>query len=210
VVGGKKMNAIRENIFGPVSKAVCGFARDNAGLQKEGEVAIEGDLAQADDDAYARQGLNFCCKMRCAVTNLLRGRFVSRRGTADDRGDPGMAEFEAVVAGDGGGLVGEAEVVEDGVHEVAGAVAGEDAAGAVGPVGAGSKAEDKDPCSWVAETGDRTSPVGLVLIGTTLGFADSAAVVAEAGTTFARNDGVVNLLQKGRRSLYVGAGHCIP
>ena len=121
-----------------------------------------------------------------------------------------MAELEAVVARDGGGLVGEAEVVEDGVHEVAGTVAGEDAAGTICPMRAGSKAENKDPCSRVAEAGDRTGPVGLIPIGTALGIADGAAIVAKAGTAFARNDGVVNLLQKGTHYLYVGAGHCIP
>ena len=108
------------------------------------------------------------------------------------------------------GLVGEAQIVEDGVHEVARAVAGEDAAGAVGSVGSGSEAKDEDAGAGVAKAGDGTGPVGLVLVGATFGFADAAAVVAKAGATFTGDDGGVNLLQKLGGWLYVGTGHCIP
>ena len=40
----------------------------------------------------------------------------------------------------------------------------------------------------VAKAGDGTGPVGLVVVGTALGFADAAAVVAEAGTAGAGDD----------------------
>jgi hypothetical protein len=101
---------------------------------------------------------------------------------ADDRSDPGVAQAQAVVAGDGAGFGGEAELVQDGVHEVAGAVAGEGAAGAVGAVGAWGEAEDEDAGARVAEAGDGTGPVGMVLVGAASGLADAGAVLAQAGT----------------------------
>jgi len=100
--------------------------------------------------------------------------------------------------------------VEDGIHEVAGAVAGERAAGAVGSVGSGSEADDEDSGTGVAEAGDGASPVGLVLVGAAFGFADTLAVGAEAGAAFAGDDGLMNLLEKLRRYQCVGGCHCIP
>ena len=105
-----------------------------------------------------------------------------------------MAEPEAVIAGDGLCLAGEAKVVEDGIHEVAGTVACEGAAGAIGPVGPGGEAEDEDAGAGIAEAGNGTGPVGLVLIGAALDLADAAAVVAETRTPLAGDDGIVNLL----------------
>ena len=210
MVDGEKVEAVGQDVLCAMGETVGGLAGDNAGLQQEGEVAVEGDLAEADDDADARQGLDLGCEMRSAVADLLRGGLVSGWGAADDGGNPSVAELEAVVAGDGAGLAGEAEIIEDGVHEVAGAVTGEDAASAVGSVSAGSQAEDEDAGARIAEAGDRAGPVGLVPIGTAFGFSDGSAVVSEARAKFARDDGVVNLLKKRRRSLYAWACHCIP
>jgi hypothetical protein len=138
--------------------------------------------------------------MDCAVANLLGRGLVARGRAADDGGDPGVAQAKTVVAGDGAGFAGKSERVEHGVHEVAGAISGEGTAGAVGTVGAGSESNDQDACAWISEAGNRTCPVGLVLVGTTTGFADSTAIIAEPRALFAGDDGVVNLLEDyGRR-----------
>jgi hypothetical protein len=61
--------------------------------------------------------------------------------------------------------------VERGEEEVAGAISGEVAAGAVGPVGGGGQAEDDHPGVWVPEPRYGTAPVifggvgGLFLAG---------------------------------------------
>ena len=120
-----------------------------------------------------------------------------------------MAETEAIVTGDGFGLGGEAEVVEDGVHEVAGAVAGEGTSGAVGTVGSGSESKDKDAGTGVSEAGDGTSPVDLVLVGAAARFADTPTVVTQPGAAFAGGDGVMNLLKDLIRSVNEGGFHCI-
>jgi hypothetical protein len=210
VVRREQMQAVGQKIVSAVGEAVLGFAGDDAGFEQESEIAVEGYFSQADDDADARQSLDLRGKVRAAVANLLRVGLVSRRGAADDRGDPGMTELEAVVAVDGAGFRGEAEFVEDGVHEVAGAIAGEGAAGSVGSVGARGEAEDEDSGARVAKAGNRTGPVGLVLVGATFGFADAAAVVAKADATFTGNDGFANLLEERRRHLCAGGYHCIP
>ena len=188
----------------PWEKRYSDLRANDAGVEQVGEIAVEGDLSEADDDADARQGLDFGGKVGGAVANLLGERLVAGRGAADDRGDPGVAEFEAVVAGDGAGFAGEAELVQDGIHEVAGAVAGEGAAGAVGSVGAGGEAEDEDAGAGIAEAGDGAGPVGLVLVGAAFGFADAAAVVAKPGAAFAGDDGFVNLLEELSRNLCAG------
>ena len=85
-----------------------------------------------------------------------------------------------------------------------------EAAGAVGSVGSGGEAEDEDAGSGVAEAGDGAGPVGLVDVGATFGFADAAAVGAETGAAFTRDDGLTNLLEELGRSLGAGGCHCIP
>jgi hypothetical protein len=86
--------------------------------------------------------------------------------------------------------------VENGIHEVAGAVSGKGTAGAVGTVGARSESKDKKAGSRVSEAGNGAGPVSLILIGAAAGLPDSAAVIAQAGTAFAGDDGVINLLEE--------------
>lgn len=196
MIGGEKVESVGQDVLGAVGEAVGGFAGDDAGVEQVGHVAIEGDLAEADDDADAGECLDLGGEVGGTVADLLRGGFVSGRRATDNGGDPGMAELEAVVAGGGGGLVGESHLMENGIHEIAGAITGEDAARAVGAVGSRGQAKDEDAGAGVAKAGDRPGPVGLILVGATFGFADAPAVVAEPGAAFTGDDGGVNLLQK--------------
>lgn len=106
-----------------------------------------------------------------------------------------MAEFEAIIAGDGFGLVGESKFVEHGVHEITGTVAGEGASGAVSTMGARRESKDEDACAWISEARNRPGPVTLVLIGSATGLCQATTVVSEARTTFAGDDVVANLLK---------------
>jgi hypothetical protein len=169
-------------------------------VEQVSEITIPGDLSEADDDADAGERGDFGGEMGGAVADFLGERLIAGRSATDDGGYPSVAEFETVVAGYGLGFCGEAEIVEDGVHKVAGAVSGEGAAGAVGSVGSWSESEDEESCAWVSEAGNGAGPVGLVLVGAAAGHSYAAAVVAETGATLAGDDGVMNLLEeRGRR-----------
>src|SRR5258708_15836720 len=144
------MQAVGKTIVGAVREAVFGFALDDAGVEQVGEVAVEGDLAKADDDTGARQGLNLVGKVGGAVANLLGVGLVAGRGAANDGGDPGVAELQAIFAGDGAGFGGETKLMQDGIHEVSGAVTGEGAAGPIGSLGARGEPEAGHAGSGIA------------------------------------------------------------
>ena len=73
-------------------------------------------------------------QVRPAVDDLVRQRLVGRRRAAADRRHEGAAQREAVAAVDRGRLVGEAGRVQRLEQEVAAAVAGEQAPGAIAAV----------------------------------------------------------------------------
>jgi hypothetical protein len=154
MVRAEKTQAVGQKIFGSVREMVVRFAGDDAGLQEKSHVSVEGDLSEAYDDADAREGLDLLGEVGAAVANLLWERLVAGRGTTDDGGYPRVTELEAIVAGDSAGLAGKSEFVEDRIHEVAGAIAGEGAASAVGSVSTWGETEDQDSGSRIAEAWD--------------------------------------------------------
>jgi hypothetical protein len=72
VVRGEKMKTVGEKVLGPMGEVICGFANNNAGMQKVSKVTVEGDLSKADDDPDAWQGLDLAGKVGGTVANLLR------------------------------------------------------------------------------------------------------------------------------------------
>ena len=193
MVAGEEGDLVGQKVLGSVAKGVGGAAFDHALAEQVREVAVPGDLAEADDDADLGEGGDFGGEMRRAVADLLGRGLVAGRGAADDRADPDLAQLEAVVAAGGGWFAGQAELVEDGVHEVAGAVAGKGAAGAVGSVGAWCEAHDEDAGVGIAESGNRFRPVFLVAIGFAPRLADTANVGDEPRTARAIGDVLLDL-----------------
>ncbi len=195
VIAGEQMDAVGHGVFGSVGEAEGGPGADDLCVKEVSQEAVPGDLSEADDDPNASQGGELVGEVLAAVTNLLREGLVAGRSAADDGGDPGVAKFEPIVARGAGGLVGEAEFVEDGVHEVSGAVAGKRTTGAVGTMGAGSESKDQDAGAWIPEARNGTGPVGLIEVGTAAGFADGGAEGAQARTTLAEDDLLPDLLK---------------
>lgn len=117
MVASQQVQPAGQHILCSMDKAVSRFARDDAGIQKVGEVAVKGDFAEAYYDFDARENLDLAGEMLGAVADLLRKGFVAGRGASNDGGDPDVAEFEAVVARDSFGFIGETEVMQDGIHE---------------------------------------------------------------------------------------------
>ena len=217
VIAAEEGNAVGQMVFSTVREGECGATFDDSLPEEMCEVAVPGDFSEADDDADFGEGGHLGGEVGGAVANLVRGGLVAGWGATDDGANPELAELEAIVLADGDGLAGKAELVEDWVHEVAGAIAGERAAGTVGSVGSGSEAEHQDAGVGVAEAGDRTGPVLLVAVGLAAVFADGAAVVDEPGAASAGGDAAVYLVEKGQwvlfgrwpgghRGLFLGSG----
>ena len=200
MVAAEQMQAVGQRVLCGVREAVVGAASNDACGEQVGEEAVPRDLAKADDHADAGQRVDLGCEVDGAVANFLRCGLISRGRAANDRGNPGVAEAEAVVAGDGSWLVGEAEFVQNGVHEVSRAIAGEWAARGIGAVGSGGEAEDEDAGAGIAETGDGAGPVFMILVGAAPGFANAGAVVAQAGTELAGDDRVPDAVRMVRRN----------
>ena len=99
---------VGQKVLGAMAEGVGGAAFDDAFVEQMGEVAVPGDLAEADDDANFGERGDFGGEMRRAVADLLWCGLVAGRCAADDRTDPDLAQLEAVVAADGGGLAGQA------------------------------------------------------------------------------------------------------
>jgi len=182
VVGGDQEGLTgRGAVYEIVAEDEGGTTGDDALGLEDVEVDVEGDLTEGDDDFEVGEEFKLALEVRTAVAEFLGSGFVAGRGAVGGGGDVKVVELEAVFAGDGDGLGGEASLVKDAVEDIAGAVAREHAAGAVGAVGSGGQAEDKDAGVGIAEGGNGASPVGLVAVGAALEFRNFRSVRAEAG-----------------------------
>src|SRR5215211_8203395 len=159
MVGAEQDAAAREGGLGGVGEA--GYGGDGAEVA---EGLVPGEGAEGDDHAEVEEG-ELGGQPGGAGVALGGEGLVVGRGAFDRGGDVAAAEGEAVVAGHRGRLVGEAGAVEAGEQPVAGAVASEDAAGAVAAVGGRGQADDEQAGRRVAEAGDRAAPVLLVAEG---------------------------------------------
>ena len=180
-----------------MTEGVGGSALDDTFVEQVREVAVPGDLAKADDDVDFWKRGDFGGEMRGAVADLLGCGLVAGRGAADHRTDPDLAQLEAVVTAGGGWFAGQAELMEDRVHEVAGAVAGKWPPRPVGAVSSRREAKDEDAGIGISESGDRFGPVFLVAIGFATRLADAANVGDQSGTTGAICDVLLKLIKNG-------------
>ena len=151
------------------------------------EIGVERNAAQRKYRSRTNQGkLPF--EIGQAVADFFGQRFVGGRSAVADGGDVGAGEGEAVVTRAAGSLRGEAGFVEDAVQDVAGAIAGEHAAGAVGSVGAGREAEDENGRGGIAKRRDGTAPILPVAVGAALELRDFRRMPAQAGAAGAGCD----------------------
>lgn len=63
VISGEQVEAVGEKVFGSVGKTILRFESDDASQEEIGEVAVEGNLAEADNDADARESLDLVSQM---------------------------------------------------------------------------------------------------------------------------------------------------
>jgi hypothetical protein len=197
VVAAEQSDLVGQEVLGSMAEGVGGAPFDDAFVKQMREVAVPGDLTQADDDADLGECGDLGRQVRRTVANLLRRGFVAGRGATDDRTDPDLAQLEAVVAAGGGWFTGQAEFVKNRVHEVAGAVAGERTPRPVGSVGARSEAEDEDAGVGIAESGDRFRPVFLIAVRFATRLADATNVGDESRAASAICDVLLQLIEHG-------------
>src|SRR4029077_11424492 len=108
-----------------------------------------------------------------------------------------------IVAGGRGGQESESGRVQHRIHEVAGSVSGERAAGASGAVGAGSKSENEDAGMGIAEAGNGLAPILAVAVSAALLAGNLLAIHDQARTKRAADDFRIQNLEP------VGEGHSV-
>ena len=182
MVGADDRPAVGERVLAAMAEARARF-------QAEGiSEGVEGVGAQGDEDAEGGEEHQLAFEVRETVLSFQRQRFVVRRSAADGSRDVGAGKNQAIVAVEAMGLVGEAGAVEGSIKPVAGAVAGEDTAGAVAAVSGRSEADDQDAGGGVAEAWDWAAPVVPLAIRGALLAADGLAPFDQAGAFTAEDN----------------------
>src|SRR6185437_5095754 len=198
VVAAEEREAVGELVLGSVAEDKSGSALDDARADEVREIAVPGNLAEANDDLDSGQESDLIGEIGSAVADLFGCGLVAGRRTANDGADPHAAEPETVVYMCRGWLVGEAGVVQHGIEEVSGAVAGEDSAGAIAAVGSRGEAEGQDASFGVAVARHGTGPVSLIDVGAPFALADALAVFAKSRAAFTCGDSFMEHCEGGR------------
>ncbi len=187
---------MRQLVFGSMVEPVSRPPRDRSLSQHVGQIAIPGNLSEADDHPHLRERIKFRSQVSSASSNLLGGGFVGGRRAANHGRDIGMAQPQAILAMRCRWLRREAERVQHRVHEIAGAVSRKGASGTIRSVGAGCQSQNENPGTGVAETGYWPRPVSLIPVGTASRLPDCGAVAAKSRAELAGDNLVLNLDQQ--------------
>ena len=136
------------SVYGPTTASApwpkVGFLAGAWPSARAAQGAVPREAAQAKQDAHPGEQSQLLDEVGQAGVALLGSRLVVRRGAADAGADVAIGQAQAVATAGGGRLVGEAGAVQGGEEPVAGAVAGEDAAGAVAAVRRRCQADDEE------------------------------------------------------------------
>jgi hypothetical protein len=125
------------------------------------ERGVPGEAAERHHDADSRQRAQLAHQIRLAAIALLDRRPVVGRRAADRGCHVAVAQLQPVGPPGRGRLVGESGPVERAIQPVPGAIAGEDATGAISAVRGRRQAQHQEARARVAEAGYRPGPVGL-------------------------------------------------
>ena len=83
--------------------------------------------------------------------------------------------------------------MQDAIEKVARAIPGERAAGAIGTMGPGSKAQDQQPCFWIAKAGYGFGPIIPIEVGASFDTANFLTVFNQPGAASTRSNLVVEI-----------------
>ena len=140
------------------------------------EVSLETDHSQGHDCANFLKTFQFFQKVRAAKVELFGGGFVVRGRAMNGCGDVAVNELKAVVAIYGMRLIRKAKAVQGAIKPISGAVAGEDATGAIASVSSGCESNDEQPGVEASQTWYGPSPVFLIFKAADLFTRDLLAV----------------------------------
>ena len=112
-----------------------------------------------------------------------------------DRRDQAVLEFHAILNGLGCGLRTEARSMKRGVKPVAAAIPGKHPPRPMRPMGPRGQTNDDKLRSSRAKIGNRSTPIGEVLVGLTLCDRHLLSILSKSRTVFALNDFVLKILE---------------
>jgi hypothetical protein len=121
------------------------------------------------------------------VKFLWRRAIVGGR-TAHRGADVDVCESEPVLHRDAFGLRRKVSLIKGTVQEVAGAIAGKDAAGAIGAMGTRSEPDEQEPRLGISKTWHWASPIFPIEVSTALDLGDLLAVSDQARAKRAFHD----------------------
>ena len=177
-------------------------ARDFAQVAQDGQINVEGQASERDNDFQIVEQFQFFFQIRAAVAHLFRERLVAWGSAADGGADVCVGELKVVAPRDAGRLRGETGLEKSPIEEVAGAVAGEHAPGPIGAVRAGREADQEHAGAGIAEAGHWFGPIILVAVGATFYASDFLAVFNQARTSPASNNLAIQDLKGFQVQLY--------
>ena len=151
--------------FASMAEARAWARRRGPGKGMEPQGGVPGEGPQADNDAEVLEQRELGGRPREAAIELGRRRAVCRWCAAHRGRDETASEPLAVVTGDRRRLRGEARTMERCEQEVAGTVAGENAARAITPVRCRREPEQEYPRLRIPEAWEGPPPVALARIG---------------------------------------------
>src|SRR5246127_394844 len=174
--------------MGAVFEEVRLAAEKQASSLKLIQIGVETDPAKRDYDFHFFQSGKFAIEKDGTLCQFLRQGLIVGWRASDRGGDVQIFEFQSVIAVGRSGLVGKSSLIEHRIHELAGGVAGEGAAGSVRAVRAGSQSHNQNTRAGIAESRHGLAPVLPVTIGAALLTRDFLAVSDQARATSATDN----------------------
>src|SRR6185312_5279958 len=131
MVRAQQRSTVRQFVSLPVAKQDSALRFQLSASLQIIQVGIERDLPQDYHHFHVGERGKFAIEKCSAISNFFRQRFVLRRSAPDSRRNIGIDKLKPVFSAYGGWLGGKSGLVQNGIHKVAGAIAGKRAACAV-------------------------------------------------------------------------------
>ena len=189
MVAGKKNDPpLVRDCFSAVREARSHFEANEPAFLSRADQRLEGDLSQRQHDANVRKKLKLFEEIGAARGELICGGPIVGGSAARCAGDPSSIQAKLIVSMQRLGATPKPRFVKRAVEPIPAGISGKGTPGSIRPVRSGSKADDEETGEWIAEAGDRPSPIELVLISAALRLRNLDAVPPKARALLASDD----------------------